>query len=68
MGPKRAPLALVLPALFILPATAAVRVSQSTLSIQTYEEGLPDENPTFDFFQPPVQNYAIRNPRRRANR
>ena len=57
MGPNRTLLALVLTALFNVPATAAVMVSQSTLPLPTYDEGLPDENPSFDFFHPPVQNY-----------
>lgn len=41
---------------WILPACGAVRVWQSTLTLPTYEEGPPDENPPFEFFKA-SQNY-----------
>ena len=34
----------------VLPAAPGVRVWQDTLTLPTYEEGLPDPNPPFDLF------------------
>ena len=37
-------------AAYCAPAAADVRVWQGTLTLPTYEEGLPDVNPPFDLF------------------
>jgi tetratricopeptide (TPR) repeat protein len=42
---------------FALPASAQVRVWQGTLSLPTYDEGLPDPNPPFDQFATTRFNY-----------
>jgi tetratricopeptide (TPR) repeat protein len=39
------------------PAAAQVRVWQGTLTLPTYEEGLPDPNPPFDVYQTNRFNY-----------
>ncbi|MGI8743877.1 MAG: DUF5107 domain-containing protein [Bryobacteraceae bacterium] len=49
-------LLVILLAFGVVPAYGAVRVWQSTLTLPTYEEGPPDENPPFEFFKA-SQNY-----------
>ena len=43
--------------LMLRPARAQVRVWEGTLTLPTYEEGLPNPNPPFDQFSSPRFNY-----------
>lgn len=56
MPPCRALLLLPLACLPLI-ASAQVRVWEGTLTLPTYEEGLPDPNPPFDLFQTTFFNY-----------
>ena len=44
-------------AILCLPSYCEVRVWQGTLTLPTYEEGLPDVNPPFDVFASVRFNY-----------
>jgi len=50
-------IALSIALLSVIPASAQVRVWQGTLTLPTYEEGLPDPNPPFDQFTTNRFNY-----------
>ena len=45
-------LVLAIPVLIVAAPADSVKVWQGTLTLPTYEEGLPDPNPSFDIFRP----------------